>query len=218
VAPPLRLLAPGDPLLGASTDLGLARRSVAAVTADDPAVARARVVILRWIDEHPDALQRSCTAGHLTGSALVVDAEGRRITLLRHRKLARWLQPGGHADGEANLAATALREATEETGIEGLRVVVPAVDLDVHRVEPPGESPHLHLDVRYLVIAPPAARLRGNHESTGLVWVAPGDLDAYGVDDGLRRLVAAGLGQAGPFVARVPPADERPADDLTTDD
>ena len=209
MAPPLRLLAPGDPLLGSSTDLGVARRAVAAVTVDDPAVTDARALILRWIDEHPDALQRSCTAGHLTGSALVVDADGRRIALLRHRKLRRWLQPGGHADGEANLAATALREATEETGIEGLRVAVPAVDLDVHRVEPPGEAPHLHLDVRYLVIAPPSARLRGNHESTGLLWVAPGDLAAYGVDDGLRRLVAGGLRQVAPFVTRIPPAGQR---------
>lgn len=192
MAAPLRLLPADDPLLEASTDLDLARRSVAAVAADDPSVARARDLILRWIDEHPDALDRACVAGHLTGSALVLDAEGRRVALLRHRKLGRWLQPGGHADGEANLASTALREATEEIGIDGLRVAVPAIDLDVHRVEPPGEAPHLHLDVRYLVVAPSGARLQGNHESTGLRWVDPADLDAYGVDDGLRRLVATG--------------------------
>ena len=120
----------------------------------------------------------------------MVDAGGRRIALLRHRKLRRWLQPGGHADGEANLALTAWREATEETGVEGLRVAVPAIDLDVHRVEPPGEAPHLHLDVRYLVLAPAGARLHRNHESTALAWVDPADLDAYGADEGLRRLAA----------------------------
>jgi 8-oxo-dGTP pyrophosphatase MutT (NUDIX family) len=166
---------------------------VAGVETDDRSVSRARELILAWLDDHPDALLRSCVAGHLTGSALVVDADGRSVLLLRHTKLRRWLQPGGHTDGEANLAVTALREATEETGIGGLRVAVPAVDLDVHRVEPPGEPPHLHLDVRYLVVAPRGASLQGNHESTALRWVDPADLADYGVDDGLRRLVRAGL-------------------------
>jgi 8-oxo-dGTP pyrophosphatase MutT (NUDIX family) len=200
VAPPLRLLDAGDPLLTSSADLDVARRQVAAVDATAPSVGQARRLILRWLDDHPDALCRSCAAGHLTGSALVVDAGGSRVALLRHRKLGRWLQPGGHADGEANLALTAWREATEETGVEGLRVAVPAIDLDVHRVEPPGEGPHLHLDVRYLVLAPAAARLHRNHESTALTWVDPADLEAYGADDGLRRLAACGLARVAELI------------------
>ena len=81
------------------------------------------------------------------------------MLLLFHAKVQRWLQPGGHADGDGNLARVALREAEEETGIEGLRVLTPAIDLDVHvfhnarAVEPD----HLHLDVRHLVVAPPGA-------------------------------------------------------------
>ncbi len=86
--------------------------------------------------------------------------------MLLHTKLGRWFQPGGHADGEGNLAAVALDEANEETGIDGLRLATPAIDLDIHLVPLPGEAPHLHLDVRYLAIAPPGADAPGNHESS----------------------------------------------------
>jgi 8-oxo-dGTP pyrophosphatase MutT (NUDIX family) len=138
-------------------------------------------------------LDRTCRPGHLTGSALVVDPSDRRILLLFHAKLQRWLQPGGHADGDADLARVALREATEETGIEGLRLVEPPVDLDVHVVDPPGEDAHQHHDVRYLVVAPARSVPVGNHESEALRWVTEADLPSMGADAGLTRLAARAL-------------------------
>src|SRR3546814_2656317 len=83
----------------------------------------------------------------------MLDPSTGHVLLLFHAKVQRWLQPGGHADGDANPAHVALREAEEESVIEGLRVVTPAVDLDVHvfhnaKVDEPD---HLHLDVRHLV-------------------------------------------------------------------
>ena len=137
---------------------------------------------LTLLDAHGASLaDRDTAPGHLTGSALVVDHAGERVLLILHAKLARWLQPGGHADGDHELAGVALKEATEETGIEGLRVMVPAIDLDIHEVghgDPTGA--HLHLDLRFLVVAPAGAVARGNHESTDLRWVTPAELDAPG--------------------------------------
>lgn len=171
--------------------LVVSRAQVAAADVAPDAEA-AREQVLRFIDAHGDSLHRSCAPGHLTGSALVVDTEG-RVVILHHRKLDIWVQPGGHADGVADLAAVALAEASEETGIEGLVVLEPAVDIDIHEVRPPGEQPHLHHDVRFVVLAPEGAELAGNHESKDIRWLSPGDLDTVPVDDSVRRLVGHGL-------------------------
>ncbi len=181
-----------DPALGPAAELDVARSAIARADVDADA-DRHRRTILDFLTDHDDALHRSCWEGHLTGSALVVDDRGERIVVLHHRKLRRWLQPGGHCDGDANLAAVALREATEETGIEGLVVHPVAIDLDVHRVDPPAEDPHLHLDARYLVVAPAGAEPGGNHESTDIRWVRPDELGGLEVDDGTRRMVRHGL-------------------------
>jgi len=188
-----RVLTAGDAELGPDPDLARARATIAAVPVADDQQERVRAEMLAFVDAHADALVRTCRAGHLTGSALVVDAAAARVLLLFHTKLQRWLQPGGHVDGDANLAAAALREATEETGIAGLRVAVPAIDLDIHEVRPPAEAPHLHLDVRYLVVAPHGAVERGNHESEALRWVAPDELDGLGLDEGTVRMITRGL-------------------------
>lgn len=162
----------------------------------DAQQAEVRRMMLAFLHEHPDALDRTCAPGHFTASALVVADDAERFVVLHHTKLRRWLQPGGHVDGSSNMAAAAWREATEETGLEGLAVVVPVVDLDIHRVEPPAEAPHDHLDLRFVVLAPAGAELAGNHESTDIRWATPDDIDALDVDDGLRRLVRNGLAMA----------------------
>jgi 8-oxo-dGTP pyrophosphatase MutT (NUDIX family) len=188
----------GDPRLAPSTDLDVARRHLAAAAiASDESLAH-RDDVAAFVDVHDDAAQRTNLEGHLTGSALVVDAAGERTLLMLHRKLGRWFQPGGHADGDTNLPAVALREAQEETGIEGLIVVVPAIDVDVHLVEPPREAPHLHLDTRYLVVAPAGAHEHANEESLALRWVTESELDTLEppVDDSTRRLVQRGLSVA----------------------
>ena len=185
----------GDVTLAPSADLAVAQASVRAVPPGDGEVEDNRIRILAFLADHPDALYRSCTPGHLTGSALVIDVGTRHTLLLFHTKVRRWLQPGGHADGDANLAAVSLREAEEETGIAGLLVVTPAIDLDVHRFHHAAgtEPDHLHLDVRHLVLAPAGSVAVTNHESEGQRWVGLDDLTALGVDAGTHRMAAAGF-------------------------
>jgi 8-oxo-dGTP pyrophosphatase MutT (NUDIX family) len=149
--------------------------------------------ILAFLATHPDALDRSCAAGHVTASALVVDAARERALLMHHRKLDKWLQMGGHADGDDDLAAVALKEAYEESGIAGLALAnggMP-VDLDVHEVRPPLEPPHLHLDVRFVALAPPECVAAGNDESHELRWVSLDELARTHAESGMRRLATA---------------------------
>jgi 8-oxo-dGTP pyrophosphatase MutT (NUDIX family)/mannose-6-phosphate isomerase-like protein (cupin superfamily) len=185
-----------DPLLASRGDLaGLTAVLDGLAVSGGQAEVRDRM--RTFADAHPDALVRTCTAGHFTGSAVIVDATGGRVLLMLHAKFGRWLQPGGHADGDANLAAVALREATEETGIEGLRIVPEPIDLDIHPIGArPGEPAHLHLDARYLVIAPPGAEPEGNHESDDIRWFAPEHTTGLDLDPGTRRLLADGVVRA----------------------
>jgi len=186
----LELWFDGDPRLAPSGDPAVALAQLAGVAGTDPAVAvmTARIAALVAGAGHP--ADRSTRPGHLTGSAFVVSHDGSAAILLFHTKLRMWLQPGGHADGDCNLAAVALREATEETGMAGLGVYPVAVDADVHEVRPPNEDAHLHLDLRYLVVAPPGASPAANHESDAVRWVTRGELAGFDPDAGLVRLAA----------------------------
>lgn len=174
--------------------LAMAVETVSSLVADSADQAELQQRILDFCAAHPDALYRSCLEGHLTGSALVVDPIRQATLLIHHVKLDRWLQPGGHVDGNGDLADSALREAIEEVGIEDLRVCEPAIDLDIHEIPERGDEPaHLHLDVRFLVLAPAGASPTINHESFEARWVTIDDPDGLIASDELRRLVAKGL-------------------------
>jgi 8-oxo-dGTP pyrophosphatase MutT (NUDIX family) len=187
----LELWFEGDERLAPTGDVEAALVQLRGVRTGDPVVAATVERVGSMITTLPDPADRATRPGHLTGSAFVVSADGSAAVLLLHTKLEKWLQPGGHADGDCNLAAVALREASEETGIEGLGVHPIAIDVDVHEVRPQTEDPHLHLDVRYLVVAPPAARVVGNEESRAIRWVSRSRLGAYSPDAGLVRLAAS---------------------------
>lgn len=111
--------------------------------------------------------------GHLTGSCFVLNPGQSEILLLHHRKLEKWLQMGGHCDGEIDLAQVALREAQEESGTKELTLLTSGIiDLDIHQIPARKDEPeHLHYDVRYLGICqnPEGIQLAEN-ESTDLAW------------------------------------------------
>lgn len=186
----------GDARLASTTQLAPARACIAAL-GERVAAPAVRQRVLDFLDAHPDALLRTCLAGHLTASALVLDARGERVLLGLHAKLGRWLQLGGHCDGDGNLAACALREAREESGIAGLAIDPEPLDLDVHAIpERPDEPRHWHLDLRFLVRAPAAARARRSSESRALGWFERAQLAQLELDDSLRRLVERGFERA----------------------
>lgn len=188
----------GDPGLDPTSDPQRAAERLSGLIGTDPRVLRRRSLMLALLDRHGAVLaDRRHAAAHLTASALVLDAERGQLVVLLHTKLRRWLQPGGHADGDMELAGVALREATEETGIEGMVVLEHPVDLDVHLVDH-GDAlgPHLHLDVRFVVLAPSGAELRGNHESQALRWVRADQLHLLTEEPSLDRLLRAGLSAA----------------------
>lgn len=159
----------------------------------DPQEARDLARILDFVARHARPFDRGIAEGHLTGSALVVGTSGRRTLLLFHHKLARWVQPGGHADAADDSGeAVALREAVEETGIRGLALHPSAprpLDVDIHAIPRRGDEPaHEHLDLRYLVIAPDdAPPLPGAGESRLLRWFAWDELAELRLDRGLLR-------------------------------
>ena len=168
-----------SPAPSESSDLDVTRAQLRATLIGREGAADDRDRILAFLDDHPDAAHRSCAPGHLTGSAVIVDATGSRALMMLHAKIGRWLQMGGHADGDCNLAGVALREATEESGIEGLTLYAPAIDVDAHTVSGRRHEPgHAHLDLRFLVMAPPGAAEVGNDESDALAWVSADELDS----------------------------------------
>ena len=187
-----RLLRAGDPELEPRADLAYAAELLAAYAPADAAQRAERDRMLAFCAEHPDALHRSCLAGHLTASALVVDHAGERALLTLHRKLGKWLQLGGHCDGDANLPAVALREAVEESGIAELAVDPRPLAVDVHTIPLyAGVPEHLHLDTSYLVRAPQGAVEQRSAESHELAWLTPAEAERLGVEPNVLRLFAA---------------------------
>ncbi|WP_426702740.1 NUDIX hydrolase [Rhodanobacter sp. Col0626] len=143
-----------------------------------------------FLRTHANAFERANTAGHFTGSCWLVSADGERVLLMHHRKLDRWLQPGGHADGETDLARVALREAQEETGVPDLRIEGDIFDIDRHRIPARANEPeHWHYDVRYVVRAGVDERFVVNAESRALAWRPVAEIaDDEGLDASLRRM------------------------------
>ncbi|MCW0378010.1 hypothetical protein NB697_000856 [Xanthomonas sacchari] len=156
-----------------------------------PDQAEVAAQFLALLDDAADPFVRARLDGHFTGSAWLVSADGTRTLLTHHRKLQRWLQLGGHADGDRDLARVALKEAEEESGLPGLALEDAAIfDLDRHWIPERGEVPgHWHYDARYVVRAGADEAFAVSEESLALAWRPIAELlDEADLDPSLRRM------------------------------
>jgi 8-oxo-dGTP pyrophosphatase MutT (NUDIX family) len=165
-------------------------RALALFLADHPEQAENAGLFSQFLASSPDVFERRHPPGHFTGSAWLVSADGQRVLLTHHRKLARWLQLGGHADGDADLARVALREAEEESGLTDLVVEGGIFDLDRHLIPARGADPdHWHYDVRFVVRATGSEAFAISEESLALAWKPVAEIAADpAADESMRRM------------------------------
>jgi 8-oxo-dGTP pyrophosphatase MutT (NUDIX family) len=149
----------------------------------------------------PDCFERTCVEGHITGSALVTDPHGQHVLLTLHAKLNKWLQLGGHVDGESDIPNAALREAREESGrsetiffpyeeLFGAAVTVHPLpfDIDIHLIPARKQDPeHFHFDVRFLCSLDPALPLMISEESHDLRWLSLSDAQTLTDERSMQR-------------------------------
>ncbi len=145
-----------------------------------------------FIQTNPACFERTLLEGHVTGSAWIVDAEGSRVLLTHHRKLDAWLQLGGHADGEADVEAVALKEAREESGLDDFEPIGEGIyDVDIHLIpERKGVPAHFHYDVRYALRATGSTVYVVSEESHDLRWVPMAEVATLTTDESMLRMVA----------------------------
>jgi 8-oxo-dGTP pyrophosphatase MutT (NUDIX family) len=170
--------------------LGLLRSHAARVSDAHEAAMVADTI--GFIEREPGCFLRACVSGHLTGSAWIVDAARERTLLTHHLKLEKWLQLGGHADGDGDLLAVAMREGSEESGLARLRPVSAEIfDVDRHWIPARKTDPaHWHYDVRFMIEADPSEPLvRAVNESKELAWVSVNGVTALNPEESMARMV-----------------------------
>lgn len=147
-------------------------------------------LLIDFARQHENCCERTLAVGHFTGSCWLVSKDGQRVLLTHHKKLGRWLQLGGHADGDSDLAQVALREAGEESGLTNLTVEPDIFDLERHAIPARGAEPeHFHHDVRFVVQAHGNEDFIVSDESHALAWRVIGELiDDPDAEESIRRM------------------------------
>jgi 8-oxo-dGTP pyrophosphatase MutT (NUDIX family) len=146
--------------------------------------------IKAFIGQYDTCFNRELSVGHLTGSAWIVNQLGTHTLLTHHKKLNKWLQPGGHADGDSDILRVAKREADEESGLTGLEIEDGEIfDIDVHQIPArANEMQHLHYDIRFVFRAHGSEVFVVSEESHDLAWVEVAQIMNYNVDESVMRM------------------------------
>ncbi|GDY01674.1 NUDIX hydrolase [Planctomycetota bacterium] len=160
----------------------------------DPAAAILAARFVAFARANKDCLLRSCVPGHITASAFILSADDTHCLLTHHRKLQRWLQLGGHVDGEPLVQQAALREAREESGMQQFDLLslggqLEPLDLDVHTIPARKQDrEHLHWDVRFLLRAHKGQDLVISEESNDLRWIPLVQLGDFCQEESVLRM------------------------------
>lgn len=144
-----------------------------------------------FVENHLDCFERFLIIGHVTGSALILDNPGERVLLTHHKKLGRWLQPGGHADGDDDVKRVAMKEAREESGLESLEFhQVGLLDVDIHTIPARMDEPeHEHYDCRFLLQSAGSDEFVVSNESHDLSWVQMDKITDYTDEESILRMI-----------------------------
>lgn len=150
-----------------------------------------RARLAAFVGAYENCFERSLLVGHVTGSAWIVDLDRTHVLLTHHRKLDKWLQLGGHADGDSDVLRVAMREACEESGLASVRPVRESIfDVDIHLIPARKTEPeHFHYDVRYALEADRAEALRMSDESHDLRWVRVDEVAGLTQEESVLRMV-----------------------------
>lgn len=142
-----------------------------------------------FVNTYHDCFERSLLIGHITASGFIYDERTQKILLIHHKKLDKWLQPGGHCDGDKDTLGVAIKEVFEETGVLIENIDQSIFDLDIHTIPERKDIPeHEHFDVRYLFFADSTKPLVQNHETNQLMWIRIADLEKYTTEESLLRM------------------------------
>ncbi|MCP5062879.1 MAG: NUDIX hydrolase [Ignavibacteriae bacterium] len=144
-----------------------------------------------FIKNNPDCFKRTLEHGHITGSAWVMNLERTHTLLTHHKKLDKWLQLGGHVDGESDVLAEAIREVKEESGLKHVKVEYDGIfDLDVHLIPAnKKELQHYHFDVRFLLSTNNPDEIIMSDESHDLKWISLKEINNYTNEPSILRMV-----------------------------
>jgi 8-oxo-dGTP pyrophosphatase MutT (NUDIX family) len=164
-------------------------QAIASHIPSDPAEAQSITATLAFLREQDRCWQRDNFVGHLTASAWVVNDAMTHVLLTHHRKFDCWLQLGGHVDeGDESLLAAALREAQEESGIPAIEPLQTTIfDIGHHPINTAKEPPHVHYDIRYLLVARTMDFIV-SEESNDLAWMPLAEVATMNHSTALRRM------------------------------
>ena len=143
-----------------------------------------------FIQSNSNCFERTNLKGHLTGSCWLLNTKGDKALLTHHKKLGKWLQLGGHADGDYDIMNVALKEAQEESGIDNIRPIIEEIfDLDAHIIPARKNEPeHIHYDVRFLLRCTDNDNFSVSDESHDLAWLSFDELKSVESDDSVHRM------------------------------